>query len=212
MKPRLRGVLHQYSFFISLPIGALLIAGAGTFRARLAAAIYACALSGLFASSTLYHRIPWSPTAKRWMRRVDHSMIFFLIAGTYTPFAMLVANGMRSITVLLAVWGAALTGALVKLLWIDSSRWITVAIAFAMGWLIVGMTPGLALQPGPVATSLLVIGGVLYSMGALVYAFRRPNPFPRIFGYHEVFHTFVIVAAAAHYASIAFFVIPNANG
>jgi hemolysin III len=207
-KPRLRGVLHHYSFYVSLAGGAVLVASAQTLHARLAAAIYALALAGLLGASALYHRVTWSPAARRWMRRLDHAMIFVLIAGTYTPFAMLVASGTRSFVVLVSVWGAALLGVVVKLLWIDGPKWVTVAISCLMGWLIVGMTPHLALQTGRVAAVLLITGGLLYTAGAFVYALRRPNPVPHVFGYHEVFHTLVVAAAAVHFATIALYVIP----
>jgi len=209
VKPRLRGVFHQYCFFISLIGGTGLVLASPTGRAQVASAVYAAALTGLFGSSALYHRVTWSPPARRWMRRLDHSMIFVLIAGTYTPFAVLIASGTQRLAVLAAVWGAALLGALLRLFWIDAPKWISVALAFAMGWLVIGSTPGLALQTGPAAVFLIVLGGVLYSIGALVYAFRRPNPAPAVFGYHEVFHAFVCAAAAAHFATIAFFVIPR---
>lgn len=209
VKPRLRGVLHKYSLFVALGAGTMLILGAPTSRARVAALIYAVALCGLLTASTLYHRVNWSPRARRWMRRVDHSMIFVLIAGTYTPFALLVADGFRAVAVLVAVWVTAVSGALVKVAWADGPKWTTVLIGAALGWITVATTPDLALRAGMMAAILVLTGGLLYTAGAVIYAVRRPDPVPAVFGYHEIFHTLVIAAAAAHFVAIAFYVLPR---
>jgi hemolysin III len=207
-RPRLRGVIHTYSFFAALLAGAALVLASPTERARVATAVYATALVGLFGTSSLYHRVTWSPSSRRWMRRLDHSMIFTLIAGTFTPFALLL-GGESSGSLLASVWAAAIAAVLVKLLWIDGPKWVSVALALGMGWLMAGAAPGLALQAGAVAGALVIAGGLLYTAGALAYAFRRPALAPRTFGYHEVFHSCVSAAALAHFIAIAAFVVPR---
>ena len=208
-KPRLRGVSHQYAFFASLVCGVALILGASGGRATTAAAIYAGAVSALLGTSALYHRVTWRPQARRWMRRLDHSMIFVLIAGTYTPVALLALNGTLGRTVLIVVWAGAAAGIVFKLLWIDAPKWLFAAVYLALGWVAVvtiGQLPGAIGWLGVVG---LAAGGLLYTAGAIVYARGRPNPFPGVFGYHEVFHALVIIAASLHYAVIAFAVLPR---
>lgn len=202
-RPRFRGVSHQYAFFASLITGAVLVLVAPTPRATSAAAIYAISVSGLFGASALYHRVRWRPAARRWMRRLDHSMIFVLIAGTYTPFAVLVLHGRLAEIVLGIVWGGAVAGIVLKLAWVDAPKWLMAAVYLALGWVGVATAPQLLHRAGPGALGLIVAGGVLYSIGAVVYATRRPDPSPRVFGYHEIFHLLVIAAAAVHYAAIA---------
>ncbi|HEU5315678.1 MAG TPA: hemolysin III family protein [Chloroflexota bacterium] len=207
-RPRLRGVVHTYSFLAALGAGAALVVFSPTERARAAAAVYAAALAGLFGTSALYHRVTWSIRARRWMRRLDHSMIFVLIAGTFTPFAV-VLGGDRAGGMLARVWLAAAAAVLVKLFWIDGPKWVSVVLALAMGWLIAGAAPALALGTGVAAAALVMTGGLLYTAGALAYAFRRPNPAAGVFGYHEVFHSCVSAAALAHFTAIAVFVVPR---
>ncbi|HEY2603828.1 MAG TPA: hemolysin III family protein [Thermoleophilaceae bacterium] len=207
-RPRFRGVSHEYAFFASLITGAVLILVAPTRKATTAAAIYAVSVSGLFGASALYHRVTWRPAARRWMRRLDHSMIFVLIAGTYTPFALLVLHGTLSNVVLGIVWGGALAGALLKLAWVDAPKWLMSVIYMALGWVGVATVPQLISRAGVGAVALLFAGGLLYSAGAIVYALRRPDPRPKVFGYHEIFHVLVIVAAATHYAAIAGYALP----
>ena len=209
LKPRLRGVFHQYAFFVSIPCGAGLILAATSGRARLAAAIYAVALSALLGTSALYHRITWRPNARRWMRRLDHSMIFVLIAGTYTPVALLALQGSLATTILIVLWAGALGGMIFKLAWIDAPKWLLAAIYVVLGLVsaaVFGQLPGAI---GWLGVAGLAAGGVLYTAGAIVYASGRPNPAPAVFGYHEIFHVLVIVAAALHYAVIAFAVLPR---
>jgi hemolysin III len=208
-RPRFRGVSHQYAFFASLITGAVLILIAPTRKATTAAAIYAVSVSGLFGASALYHRITWRrPSARAWMRRLDHSMIFVLIAGTYTPFALLVLHGTLANVVLAILWGGALGGVVLKLAWVDAPKWLMAAIYLALGWVGVATIPQMASRAGIGAVTLLAVGGVLYSAGAVVYALRRPDPSPRVFGYHEIFHVLVIAAAAVHYAAIAGYALP----
>src|SRR3954453_13450735 len=207
-KPRLRGVLHQYAFFVSVVLGAALVIAADGARARLAAASYAFAVSGLLGTSALYHRVTWSTRARAWMRRLDHSMIFVLIAGIYTPFALLVLHGTLATVILIVIWAGAAAGIVLKLCWIDAPKWLIAVIYVALGWVAVAAFPDMLDRLGVTPTALVAAGGVLYTVGAVVYALRRPDPAPQVFGYHEVFHALVIAAAALQYAAIAFFVLP----
>ena len=211
VKPRLRGVSHQWAFFVSLVTGAVLVVSAPTGRATLAAAVYSVCVAGLFGASALYHRIDWATvTARRWMRRVDHAMIYLLIAGTYTPFALLALEGSLATAILIAVWGGALAGIAFKLLWIDAPKWLIALTYVLLGWVAVAAFPAMIDAIGLTATLLVAGGGVLYTVGAVVYALRRPDPSPTVFGYHEIFHVLVIVAAGLQYAAIAFWVLPGA--
>jgi hemolysin III len=211
VKPRLRGVSHQWAFFVSCAIGAALVVAAPAGTPRVAATIYAISVAVLFGVSALYHRITWaSVPARRWMRRVDHSAIFVLIAGTYTPFALLVLDGPIATVILVVVWAGALGGILLKLVWIDAPKLLTAIVYVALGWVAVAAFPDLIDELGLTGTALVVAGGLLYTAGAVVYAFRRPDPVPTVFGYHEVFHALVIVAAALQYAVVAFYVLPDA--
>jgi hemolysin III len=210
VKPRLRGVSHEWAFFISLVFGAALIFFAKTPKATLAVTIYAVSLSALLGTSALYHRVNWKrPNVRQWMRRLDHSMIFFLIAGTYTPFALLVMHGALATAILVVVWAGAIGGAIVEMVWIGHPKWVSATVYLAIGWVAVAAFPELWDALGPVGASLLAGGGVLYTAGAVVYATQRPDPNPAIFGYHEVFHAFVIAAAIVHFSVIAFFALPH---
>ena len=208
VKPRLRGVSHQWAFFVSLLTGGALVATAPGGRATVAAAIYAVSVAGLFGSSALYHRITWaSAAARRWMRRLDHSMIFVLIAGTYTPFALLALKGTLATAILVAVWAGAAAGVVMKLVWIDAPKWVVALTYVLLGWVAVAAFPQLYDAVGLTGVAMVASGGLLYTAGAVVYALRRPDPVPTVFGYHEVFHVLVIVAAALQYAVVAFFVL-----
>jgi hemolysin III len=210
MKPRLRGVFHQWAFFVSLVAGTALVAAAPTTRALLAAAVYATSVVALFGVSAVYHRVTWvSAAARRWMRRLDHSMIFFLIAGTYTPFALLVLEGTAAMAILIAVWSGALAGVVLNLAWVGAPRWLTALVYVVLGWMAVVAAPELISNLGPGATALVSTGGVLYTVGAVIYALKRPDPAPSVFGYHEIFHLLVIAAAALQYAVVAFYVLPD---
>jgi hemolysin III len=211
VKPKLRGVSHEWAFFVSLFLGAGLIIAAKTPKATLAVAIYAVSLSALLGTSALYHRVNWTrPSVRRWMRRLDHSMIFFLIAGTYTPFALLVLDGPLADAILVVVWAGAIAGAIVEMVWIEHPKWVAALIYMSLGWVAAIAFPELWGSMGVAGTLLVAAGGVLYTAGAVVYATQRPNPNPRVFGYHEIFHACVIAAAAAHFAAIAFFALPAA--
>ena len=209
VKPRLRGVSHEYAFFVSLVLGAILIVLAKDADARASVAIYAASLSALFGVSALYHRVNWKrPSARRWMRRLDHTMIFFLIAGTLTPFAVIVMEPPLATALLIAVWGGALAGTIVELVWTDSPKWVHATVYVAVGLIGAVGFPAIIAETGFVAGLLIAGGGALYLTGAVVYAMGRPNPSPAVFGYHEIFHVLVIAAAAAHFAAIAFFALP----
>jgi hemolysin III len=211
LKPRFRGVLHQWAFFVSLVGGVVLVVAAPAGLPTLATTIYAVSVAALFGVSALYHRITWeSADARRWMRRLDHTMIFFLIAGTYTPFGLLVLDGTLAVAILCAVWGGALAGVVLNLIWIDSPKWVTAAVYVSVGWVAVIAFPKLISELGVMAIVLLALGGVLYTLGAVVYARKKPDPSPAVFGYHEIFHALVIAAAALQYAVIAFYVLPEA--
>ncbi|MGB7588260.1 MAG: hemolysin III family protein [Solirubrobacterales bacterium] len=209
VKPKLRGVSHEWAFFVSLFLGAALIIAARTEKATLAVSIYAVSLSALFGTSALYHRVNWTRSDMRLlMRRLDHSMIFFLIAGTYTPFALLVLHGPLASAILVVVWIGAVAGAVVEMIWIDHPKWVAALIYMSLGWVAAVAFPELWNSMGVAGTLLVAAGGLLYTAGAVVYATQRPDPNPRVFGYHEVFHLFVILAAAAHFAAVAFFALP----
>jgi hemolysin III len=207
-KPRLRGVLHQWAFAVSLVAGIGLVLEAASVRARLAVAVYALSVAGLFGTSALYHRVNWrSLGARRWMRRFDHTMIFVLIAGTYTPFTLLVLRGTLGTVILIAVWCAALAGAAFKLLWIDAPGWLGATTYILIGWIAVIAAPELVGSLGIRAVAALALGGILYSAGGVIYARKRPDPAPSVFGYHELFHSLVIAAAALQYLVVAFGVL-----
>ena len=206
VRPRLRGVLHQYAFFVSVVCGALLVLGASGAGERVSAVVFAAALATMFGVSALYHRITWRPGPRRWMRRLDHAAIYLLIAGTYTPFALLALSGAWRWTVLAVVWGGALAAIVLKLAWVDAPKWVAAGIALALGWIGVVVLPQLWDHAGVAGILLLAAGGVLYTGGAIVYALGRPDPYPAVFGYHELFHALVIAAAACQYAAVAGFV------
>jgi hemolysin III len=210
LKPRLRGVSHQWAFFVSIALGAVLVLTAPSGEATASAAVYASCVAILFGTSALYHRTDWrSESARRWMRRLDHSAIFLLIAGSYTPFALLVVDGTLASVILAVVWVGAAAGIVLKLVWIDAPKWLTALIYVVLGWVAVATTPDLASSLGITATALVGVGGLLYTVGAVVYAMQRPDPSPAVFGYHEVFHVLVIAAAGLQYAVIAFWVLPG---
>jgi hemolysin III len=207
-KPRLRGVSHQWGFVVSLAAGAALIALAPRGRATTAAAIYAAAVSALLGTSTLYHRVDWRPAARRWVRRLDRSMIYVLIAASYTPFALLALHGALATVVLAVVWSGAGGGVALQLAWPEHPKWVAVVVSIALGWVVVITLTQLPQTIGWWAIGALALSGVLYTAGAVIYARERPNPRPGVFGYHELFHALVLAAAAIHYAVVAFVVLP----
>lgn len=205
-KPRLRGFFHLWSFVLSLATGTILTAVAGatvSAEAAMATAVYSVTVSGVFGTSALYHRRMWaSPRAACWIKRLDHSMIFVFIAGSYTPFARFAMPEDTGTTVLVVVWVGAAAGVALKLLWPEAPRWVGVPIYLALGWVAVFVFPDLLAHGGVAALVLLIAGGALYTVGALTYALRWPDPWPNTFGFHEVFHTTTVVAAVCHYIAV----------
>ncbi|MDQ3822087.1 MAG: hemolysin III family protein [Actinomycetota bacterium] len=209
MKPRLRGRFHEVGFYASLGFGAGLVLTADPGRARLAATVFATSVAACFGASALYHRPTWTPSVRAWLARVDHAGIYLLIAGTYTPFGLLVMSSEWAVPVLSVVWGGAFAAILVKLVWVRAPKWVSAATGVALGWSGVAAFAELLALP-PAGLVLLVAGGVLYTAGAVVYVRRSPDPAPHLFGYHEIFHALTLAAAGCQYASIAFFVLPRA--
>ena len=204
LKPRLRGVLHEAAFAISLITGTALVCLADGARARTAAAVYAVSVALLFGTSAAYHRGSWRGRSQEVMKRLDHSMIFILIAGTYTPFALLLLEGTARWAVFGLVWGGAVAGVVLRNSVRRPARWLFVGLYLLLGWVALGVLPQLLDAGGLRVVVLLLVGGLFYSLGAVVYALRRPNPSPRWFGFHEVFHAFTLAAFASHYVAVSF--------
>lgn len=202
-KPRLRGDLHHRAFYVSLVTGAVLVIAASSGRATIAAAVFAVSVSALLGVSALYHRGDWTQSVRMKLRRLDHSMIFMLIAGTYTPFALLVLEGTFSTVLLVAVWACAVAGSVMELALAEASKWIMAGICIGLGWVSIIALPQIASEIGAIGTMLLALGGVAYTVGAIIYAAQRPNPVPNVFGYHEVFHALVVIAIALQYSAVA---------
>jgi hemolysin III len=200
-------VLHQVSFVVSVVAGPLLVSSAQGPTAKIAASVYAASVTGLFAASALYHRITWNLPARRWMQRFDHAMIFMLIAGTYTPVLLLRMPKPYDVVGLCAVWGLAVTGLVGHMRWLHAPERLIGGIYLGLGWLGVPALPLLLHRMAPAGLGLIVAGGVLYTLGAVGFHRRWPNPAPEVFGFHEVFHTFVCAAVACHYVAIAIFVL-----
>jgi len=192
---------------VSLVVGTLLIVGADGASRRAAAAVFASSVEVCFGVSALYHRVTWTPDLRRWMRRIDHAGVYLLIAGTYTPVCLLVLNGAWRIVVLAIVYAGAAAAVALKFAWVDAPKWLAAVLGIALGWAGVAILPQLATRLNPAAVALLGVGGLAYTAGAIIYARRRPNPMPTVFGYHELFHALTIVAVACQYVAIAFFVI-----
>jgi hemolysin III len=208
VKPRLRGVFHQWAFFAAVAAGIVLVALADGLRERFATWVYAAALAAMFGASAVYHRVDWRTPARRaWARRLDHSTIFLFIAGTYTPFALLAFEGALASIVLVTVWIGALLGLAINLCWIDAPTWAGALAYLAVGWIGVITVPQLFSSLGIGAALLVVVGGLLYTLGAVVYSVGRPDPFPGIFGYHEVFHVLVVAAATVQFVAVSLIVL-----
>ncbi len=211
VKPRLRGVLHEVAFFVSLVSGAALVWAAPTTGSALVMAVYAVSVSLLFGVSALFHRHTWGPVGRRRMRRADHSTIFIAIAGSYTAVAGIALTGWARTTVLCIVWGGAVLGIILRQVWLDAPKWVIALPYVVVGWAAVVVLPQLFRVLGGVGFTLLLAGGLAYSAGAVVYALKKPNPVPGVFGYHEVFHACTIMGAVLHYVVIAVFVLPLAR-
>jgi hemolysin III len=199
----LRGVLHEIALYVSVPLGvALGLFAAGT-RAEVSAAVFAGAVVAMFGASALYHRFTWSPSTRLWLRRLDHAGIFGLIAGTYTPFGLLVLHGVWQTVVLSVVWTGAGVAILTKLAWVAAPKWLSAVAGITLGWVAVAVFPQILDHAGVAAAVLIAVGGVCYTAGGVVYARRKPDPLPQLFGYHELFHALVIGAVALQYAAVA---------
>ena len=209
-RPRLRGVMHAWSFWFALAAGIVLVVLASDATARVAAAIYSVGLCALFGGSGLYHRWRWNPRWRPLLRRIDHSTIFLFIAASATPPALLVLEGTLQITVLVCVWFGAAAGIALTLFWIEAPRWLVAGSYLLVGWMGVIGVPQFIDRLPLAPLILLATGGILYSVGAIIYAARRPDPWPRVFGFHEVFHTLVVLAALAHFVAMAGWVVPSA--
>jgi hemolysin III len=205
-RPLLRGALHGVAFAAALAVGALLVIFSRESRV-LPATVFAASAAVMLGTSTLYHRVTWSPNARLWMRRADHAGIFLLIAGTYTPIALISLSGAWSTTVLALVWAGAAAAAISKFCWVAAPGWVSAGLGLALGWVGVLVLPQFAHREGIAPVILLAAGGLAYTAGAVVYAMKRPDPVPRVFGYHELFHALTIVALACQYVAVAFFVV-----
>ncbi|MDB4931523.1 MAG: hemolysin [Myxococcaceae bacterium] len=202
VKPTLRGVIHHWSAVAAFGAGALLVAMAPTARSAVAAAVYALSVCALLTVSAVYHRPTWQPRPRAFMKRLDHAAIFVLIAGTYTPLCRLglpAAVGSRLLT---WVWIAAALGVLQSIFWVHAPKPVTAALYLFVGWTVVPYLGAVRAALSPAQLALLIAGGVVYSLGAVTYAARRPNPVPGVFGYHEVFHAMTVLACALHYALV----------
>ena len=202
LKPRLRGVLHQGAFSASLATGTALVALSGGAMEHVASAVYAASVALLFGTSAAYHRGGWGPAGRARMERLDHSMIFVLIAGTYTPFTLLLLDGVFRWAMFGIVWGGAAAGIVTRNTAWAAPRWLYVALYLGLGWVALGILPQVLHRGGVAVLVLLVVGGLLYSVGAVVYARQRPDPSPRWFGFHEVFHALTLAAFTVHYVAV----------
>ncbi|MEU8359353.1 hemolysin III family protein [Nonomuraea sp. NPDC048882] len=203
VKPRLRGWLHTGALPVTLVAGFVLVALGPTLQARAAAAVYAVTSALLFGISATYHRSELGPRLAEFLRRVDHANIYLIIAGTYTPFALLALDGVPRVAVLSVSWGGALAGVLFRVLWMNAPRWLYTVLYLGLGWTAVFVMPQLLEGAGVAAVVLVAVGGVFYSAGAVVYGLRRPDPSPRWFGFHEVFHAFTVAAYLVQYIAVS---------
>ena len=207
--PRLRGVSHAVAFWLALGAAVVLVFIAPDAGARAAATIYGAGLCALFGGSALYHRWRWDPRWRPLLRRVDHSTIFVFIAASYTPIGLLVLDGSLQVTILVIAWAGAIAGVAFSLVWIEAPRWLVAATYLGLGWVSVIALPELLDRLSPAPMILIGAGGLLYTTGAIVYALKRPNPWPRVFGFHEVFHAFVIAAAVVHFVAMAGWIVTS---
>jgi hemolysin III len=203
----MRGRLHEIAFFVSVPLGIALIVLANTGKARFAAVVFATGLAGVFGASAAYHRVAWSDPARRRMKRLDHSMIFVLIAGTYTPLCLLALSGVWSVVMLATVWAGAITGIVLKQVNVDGLRRVSGFLYITLGWVSIVTLPQLFHTLSGAAFTLIIVGGLLYTVGAIVFAVKRPDPNPAVFGYHEIWHAFTAGAGLCHYSAVLLLII-----
>jgi hemolysin III len=208
VKPRLRGVFHQLGFFVAIGLGIPLVLTAESGKARIAAIAFSSCVVGCFGASALYHRPTWRPKVRSWLARVDHAGVYLLIAGTYTPFGLLVLSRGWAVPVLSIVYAGTAIAIILKFAWVQAPKWLSAAIGLALGWVAVAAFSEL-LKVEVTGLVLVLLGGLFYTAGAVIYARRRPNPRPEVFGYHELFHLCTLVAVGCQYAAIAFFVLPR---
>jgi hemolysin III len=203
VRPRMRGWLHAATLPLSLAAGIVLVVLSPTPEIKIASAIFCVSASLVFGVSAVYHTRTWEPRARGVLKRLDHANIFLLIAGTYTPFTLLLLNDRNAAILLSVVWGGALIGVAFRVLWVGAPRGLYVPVYIALGWAAAFWLGDFARAAGPTVLTLIIVGGVLYSLGAVVYGLKRPNPSPRWFGFHEIFHTLTIAAFTAHYVGIS---------
>jgi hemolysin III len=201
-KPRLRGVSHEGAALVFPALGLLAVLLAHSASAKAAVAVYTVGVTGMYATSACYHRGAWSVGVKRRLRRLDHSMILVGIAATYTPIAAIGLDVTTARELLVVVWGLAVAGVVIRNVWLGAPRWLVASVYIAVGWTALAVLPALWTQLGVVTFGLLILGGLVYSIGALVYSRRRPDPMPAVFGYHEMFHALVLVAGLVFYAAV----------
>jgi hemolysin III len=201
-KPLLRGHFHQAAFFIALGASAMLTSQAKDSRTLFSILIYSICLCGLLGISALYHRPQWGVKMRLWMKRMDHAAIFLLIAGTGTPISMLGLPPDQGSRLLVIFWAAALVGVFQSLFWVRAPKWVSAILYVVMGWLAVPYLSALKEVLGTSGVTLLLVGGIVYTLGAVIYATKKPNPWPAVFGYHEIFHILVVIAAALHFIAI----------
>ena len=203
VKPHLRGWLHAATAPLALAAGIVLVALSPTAMTRFGSAVFAASALALFTASATMHRGNWSTRTATWLRRLDHSSIFLLIAGSYTPFTLLLLEGSERTALLAIAWGGALLGILFRLFWVGAPRWLYTPIYIALGWAAVFYFPAFFESASIAVISCLVVGGALYTLGGVIYGFRWPDPSPRWFGFHEVFHTLTILAFVTHYVGVS---------
>jgi hemolysin III len=213
-KPKLRGVSHQFASLVALLAGVALVLQAADARAAFAASVYAASLVTLFSVSALYHVPTWAPAARQRMRRLDHASIFVLIAGTYTPICVLGLPPETGERLLYMVWGAAAAGVLQTIFWVHAPKPLSASLYVLMGWVLLPYASPVWHSLGTAGIGLILLGGFFYTAGAIIYALRRPDPVPAVFGYHEVFHVLVILASICHFVVVASLVVrsPYAGG
>jgi hemolysin III len=209
VKPRLRGVSHLSMFPLALIAVIPLLFVGDTAKARLSAVVFGIGVAAMFGVSGFYHVVTWTPRVRSWLARLDHAAVYGLIAATYTPFGLLVLDGAWRVVILAIVWTGALLAILMKLCWVGAPKWLSAAVGLGLGWAGVAAMPEIEGQIGLNGLLFLAAGGLFYTVGGVVYALRRPNPVPGVFGYHELFHAFVIVAVALQYVAVAVYVLPG---
>ena len=207
VRPLLRGVLHEVGFAIAIVVGVLVVIGSDGVRRSVAAAAFAGSAVAMLGASALYHRVAWSTRVRPWMRRLDHAGIYALIAGTYTAVGLVSMHGTLRTVVLAFVWGGCAVATFLKLCWVEAPTWLSAVVAISLGWVGIVAVPQLLRAAGVAPVVLIAAGGIAYTLGGIVYARRKPDPLPAVFGYHELFHALTLVALALQYVAITFFVV-----